>query len=113
MPEYVAVLRAIADRLFAPIDRGYDAALVTSELAGNSTRHSRSRHGGSLQVSFEVGEHSGRIEVVDAGPDAEPVPSYEADEHGRGLIQIVDHVAEKWGHDVDAGRHVWWAELSW
>ena len=113
VPELVAVVRACAKALYAPAGAGQDAALIVSELAGNSVRHSRSRHGGQLTVNFDLGERGGRIEVVDAGPDAEPVAPSEADEHGRGLMEIVDEFAAKWGHDVDGGRHIWWAELAW
>lgn len=115
VPEYVAVVRAVAKPLFAAVERDYEAAQIVSELAGNSTRHSRSRHGGKMEVRFrlDLDEHAGRIEVVDAGPDALPVPRAEADEHGRGLLELVDAFAEKWGHDVADGKHVWWAELSW
>lgn len=114
VPELVAVVRATAFALFAATGRGDDAALIVSELAGNSVRHSRSRHGGDILIQIDVGEHTGRIEVHDAGPDADPVPPGEADEHGRGLMLIVDALADKWQHDViTSSEHVWWAEISW
>lgn len=110
---FVSAVRQLAGSLFEMSKRGDDAKLITSELVTNSVRHSRSRHGGTVTVRFSIGENHGRIDVLDDGPDAEPIPAAEADEHRRGLRFIVDSCADKWGQETEGGQSIYWAELHW
>ena len=92
---------------------GDDAALLVSELFGNSVRHSRSgAAGGTVTVAVRVGDGLVRVEVTDrsglevpelhrAGRDAEG---------GRGL-QLVAGLAARWGWRRRGGRTVTWFEL--
>jgi anti-sigma regulatory factor (Ser/Thr protein kinase) len=113
IPEFVGVVRAFAEGTFKKFERGYAAKLVTSELVTNAVVHSRSRHGGKIEIRFLIGEGSGRIEVIDDGSDAVPIPAAEADEHRRGLRMVVATYADKWGHDIRDGKSIYWAELHW
>jgi anti-sigma regulatory factor (Ser/Thr protein kinase) len=112
-PESVGIVRTLARSLFDRFERGYEAELITSELVTNSVVHSRSRYGGRVTARFTIGEASGRIEIVDDGPAAEPIPADQIDEHRRGLRFIVDTCADKWGQDAETSQTTYWAELHW
>ncbi|HEX2743274.1 MAG TPA: ATP-binding protein [Streptosporangiaceae bacterium] len=78
---------------------GDDAALLVSELFGNSVRHSRSgAAGGTVTVAVSAGDGLVRVEVTDRGgpevPELRPV-GRDA-EGGRGL-QLVAGLAARWG----------------
>lgn len=111
-PIMVRVARSAVRALLDGSPRIEDAVLIASELVTNSIRYSRSRHGGYLDILMDRTEGWARIEVVDDGSDAPPIPPEAADEHGRGLI-VVRCLADKWSHDVYRDRTVWWAELTW
>lgn len=113
IPEYVGVVRTLAKAIFGKVERGEAAEMITSELATNAVRHSRSRHGGNATARFLIGEGFGRIEMIDDGADAAPIPEDERDERRRGLSAVVNGYADKWGHDAEAGQSVYWAELYW
>src|SRR6185503_32873 len=93
--EFVGIVRSLAATLFDPYELGDAARLITSELVTNSVVHSKSRYGGTVTVAFSIGESLGRIEVIDNGPDAMPIPADQLDEHRRGLRKIVDGTADK------------------
>ncbi len=92
---------------------GDDAALLVSELFGNSVRHSRSgAAGGTVTVAVRAGDGLVRVEVTDrSGPE---VPELYAAgryaEGGRGL-QMVAGLAARWGWRRRGGRTVTWFEL--
>ena len=84
---------------------GDDAALLVSELFGNSVRHSRSgAAGGTVTVAVSAGDGIVRVEVTDrSGPEAPELRSAGADaEGGRGL-QLVAGLTARWGGASMAG----------
>jgi serine/threonine-protein kinase RsbW len=75
-----------------------DAALVLSELVGNSIRYGRPLPGGVLEVSWSLADGSLWLRVSDGGGPSVPT-RHEAgpeDVRGRGLA-IVDALARDWG----------------
>ena len=92
---------------------GDDAALLVSELFGNSVRHSRSgAAGGTVTVAVSAGDGLVRVEVTDrSGPEVpEPYPAGRDAEAGRGL-QMVAGLAARWGWRRCGGQTVTWFEL--
>jgi anti-sigma regulatory factor (Ser/Thr protein kinase) len=93
---------------------GDDAALLVSELFGNSVRHSRSgAAGGTVTVVVSAGDGLVRVEVTDRS-GAEVPELYFAGrdaEGGRGL-QLVAGLAARWGSRRRGGRMVTWFELQ-
>ena len=92
---------------------GEDAALLVSELFGNSVRHSRSgAAGGTVTVAVRAGDGPVRVEVTDrSGPEVpELCPAGRDAEGGRGL-QMVAGPAARWGDRRRCGRTVTWFEL--
>ena len=90
-----------------------DAALLVSELFGNSVRHSRSgAAGGTVTVAVSAGDGLVRVEVTDrSGPEVpELCPIGRDTEGGRGL-QLVAGLAARWGWRQRGGRTVTWFEL--
>jgi serine/threonine-protein kinase RsbW len=113
------VRRALTDDLSRrglPDDVVDDAALLASELVGNSVRHAYPLPGGVLRVGWEV--EAGRVvlRVTDGGGREAPHvrDAGPRDVRGRGLA-IVDSLAADWGVDrseKDAGPvSTVWAEL--
>jgi serine/threonine-protein kinase RsbW len=92
---------------------GDDAALLVSELFGNSVRHSRSgAAGGLVTVAIRTGDGVVRVEVTDCSGSGVPgLCSAGGDaEGGRGL-QLVAGLAARWGWRQSGGRTVTWFEL--
>ena len=93
---------------------GADAALLVSELFGNSVRHSRSgAAGGTVTVAVSAGTDGlVRVEVTDrSGPEVPELYSAGRDaEGGRGL-QLVAGPAARWGWRQHGERTVTWFEL--
>ncbi len=92
---------------------GADAALLVSELFGNSVRHSRSgAAGGTVTVAVSAGDGLVRVEVTDrSGPEVPKLYSAGRDaEGGRGL-QLVAGLAARWGWRQHGERTVTWFEL--
>ena len=92
---------------------GDDAALLVSELFGNSVRHSRSgAAGGTVTVAVSARDGLVRAEVTDrSGPEVPELDSAGRDaEGGRGL-QLVAGLAARWGWRQHGGRTVTWLEL--
>jgi serine/threonine-protein kinase RsbW len=90
-----------------------DAALLVSELFGNSVRHSRSGGaGGTVTVAVSAGDGRVRVEVTDRGGPEVPelCPAGRDAEGGRGL-QLVAGLAARWGWRQRGGRTVTWFEL--
>jgi serine/threonine-protein kinase RsbW len=113
--ERVRVARAFAVGVLGP---GHpcrdDAALLVSELFGNSVRHSRSgAAGGMVTVAVRAGDGLVRVEVTDrSGPEVPELSSAGRDaEGGRGL-QLVAGLAARWGWRQRGGRTVTWFECA-
>jgi anti-sigma regulatory factor (Ser/Thr protein kinase) len=115
-PDRVAVARAFVTALLgAGQPAAQDAALLVSELAANSVRHSASgRPGGTLTITVIARPGRVRVEVTDDGGSGQPrlrrAPGSDA-EGSRGLL-IVDALASKWGHEHDGGHATTWFELD-
>jgi len=79
------------------------AALLTSELVTNAYLHARTESRVSVRVSDVV-----HVEVFDSGAGGVALLAADVSEaHGRGL-QIVDALADRWGHDDGPeGSRVW------
>ena len=85
-----------------------DAALLVSELFGNSVRHSRSgAAGGTVTVAVRARDGLVRAEVTDrSGPGVPELYRSSRDaEGGRGL-QLVAGLASRWGWRRRGGRMV-------
>ena len=89
---------------------GDDAALLVSELFGNSVRYSQS--GATVTVTVRAGGGVVRVEVTDrSGPGTpELCPAGCDAEGGRGL-QMVAGMAARRGWRKRGGRTVTWFEL--
>jgi len=93
---------------------GEDAALLVSEVFGNSVRHSGSGVAGeTVTVAVKAGDGVVRVEVTDrAGPGKPELrPAGRDAEGGRGL-QLVAALAARWGTRRRGGRRVTWFELK-
>jgi anti-sigma regulatory factor (Ser/Thr protein kinase) len=89
------------------------AALLVSELFGDSVRHSRSGAAGrTVTVAVRAGDGLVRVEVTDrSGPEVPALcPAGRDAEGGRGL-QLVAGLAARWGWRQRGGRTVTWFEL--
>ena len=91
--------------------RGHDAALVVSELVGNSLRHASPLADGTILVRWRYDGTSLTIEVTDGG-GGEPVLRQAGIDavSGRGLA-VIDAVARRWGYRQEAEGTTVWAEL--
>jgi anti-sigma regulatory factor (Ser/Thr protein kinase) len=92
---------------------GDDAALLVSELFGNSIRHSRSGAAGeTVTVAVRTGDGVVRVEITDRGsPEVPTLYSAGRDaEGGRGL-QLVAGLAARWGWRQRRGLTMTWFEL--
>jgi anti-sigma regulatory factor (Ser/Thr protein kinase) len=93
---------------------GDDAALLVSELFGNSVRHSKSGEpGGTVTVAVTAAGGVVRVEVADrSGPGVPQLGPAGGDaESGRGL-GLVAALAARWGWRRRGGQTVTWFELS-
>jgi anti-sigma regulatory factor (Ser/Thr protein kinase) len=112
--ERARVARAFAAGVLGPGHPcGDDAALLVSELFGNSVRHSRSgAAGGTVTVAVRAGDGLVRVEVTDrSGPGVPELSCAGRDaEGGRGL-QLVAGLAARWRWRQRGGRTVTWFEL--
>jgi len=92
---------------------GDDAALLVTEIFGNSVRHSDSgAPGETVTVAVRARDGIVRVEVTDRGGPGMPelCPAGRDAEGGRGL-QLVDGLAARWGWLRRGGRMVTWFEL--
>jgi anti-sigma regulatory factor (Ser/Thr protein kinase) len=93
---------------------GEDAALLVSEVFGNSVRHSGSGAAGeTVTVALRAEDGAVRVEVTDrAGPGTPELrPAGRDSEGGRGL-QLVAALAARWGTRRRGARRVTWFELQ-
>jgi hypothetical protein len=84
------------------------AALLTTELVGNSVRHARTRN---LVLRLSMTPRRLRISVADGDPT---LPTL----HDRGLfadagrgLWLVSQLAERWGTEAEPGGKAVWAEI--
>lgn len=105
-----AVANGLRRRGVVPM-RSDDAALVVSELVGNSLRHADARPDGTLLVSWDLVDDEIVVEVTDGGT-GEPVMQKAGAEAatGRGLV-VIDALARRWGTRYDGGGTTVWAVL--
>ena len=91
-----------------------EAVLLVSELTTNAVIHTASGDGGAFDVAVRRYPSAVRIEVHDAGSRRVPVPRPEdfMAEEGRGL-DLVNLVADRWGHNGDQGSRSVFFELCW
>jgi anti-sigma regulatory factor (Ser/Thr protein kinase) len=110
-----AVARAAVRTALSTTDvtpqRREDAALVVSELVGNSVRHARPRADGTILLAWRLTDGLLEVEVTDGG-GGEPVLRAAAAEapSGRGLA-IIDALARQWGYRRDGDETTVWAVL--
>ena len=110
--ERARVARAFVGAVLGPGHPcGDDAALLVSELFGNSVRHSRSGAAGGT-VAVSMGDGLVRVEVTDrSSPEVPELYRAGRDaEGGRGL-QLVAGLAARWGWRQHGGRTMTWFEL--
>jgi anti-sigma regulatory factor (Ser/Thr protein kinase) len=104
--ERARAVRAFVHAVLGPAHpRGDDAALLASELFGNSVQHSGSGAAGeTVTVTVLAGDRVVRVEVSDrGGPGVPGLQSADCDaEGGRGL-QLVEGLAVRWGCGSAAG----------
>jgi len=85
-----------------------DALVVVSELVSNAVEH-----GGGDPV-LELLRRGQRVMLRVSDDDPQPPRLQRLDVNaprGRGLV-IIEAMADRWGHELDAGRKWVWAELS-
>jgi anti-sigma regulatory factor (Ser/Thr protein kinase) len=92
---------------------GDTAALLVSEIFGNSVRYSRSGDPGeTVTVAVTAGGGIVRVEVTDRGgpgtPELRPAGGDAEDGRGLGLVAVL---AARWGWRRRGGRTVTWFEL--
>ncbi len=113
--ERTRVARAFVSGVLGPGHPcGDDAALLVSELFGNSVRHRGSgAPGETVTVAVSAGDAMVRVEVTDRGGPGVPElsPAGRDAEGGRGL-QLVAGLTARWGWRRRGGRTVTWFELS-
>jgi anti-sigma regulatory factor (Ser/Thr protein kinase) len=121
--ERARVARAFVTAVLGPGHPcGDDAALLVSEMFGNSVRHSGSGAPGgtvtvtvtvAVRVAVRAGNGVVRVEVSDrSGPGVPELDRAGRDaEDGRGL-ELVAVLAARWGWRRRRGRTVTWFELS-
>jgi anti-sigma regulatory factor (Ser/Thr protein kinase) len=111
--------RAVAARIFVgAVLAGHpgvdEAVLLSSELFGNSVRHSRSgAPGGTVTVTVQAGDGLARVEVTDqGGPGVPRVRQASRDEEGGRGLELVAGLATQWGWLRQGGQTVTWFELA-
>jgi anti-sigma regulatory factor (Ser/Thr protein kinase) len=91
-----------------------DAALLVSELFGNSVRHSLSgAPGGTVTVAVTAGDCIVQVEVIDqSGPGVPELRTADGEtEDSRGL-ELVAFLAAQWGWRRHGGQTVTWFEIQ-
>lgn len=84
------------------------AALVTTELVGNSVRHARTR---DLTLRLAMTPRRLRIEVQDADPTLPRTPWRELLGEGHRGLWIVSQLAVRWGVEPSVDGKTVWVEL--
>lgn len=87
-----------------------DALLLVSELVTNAVVHA----GTQVELHFDIGPGSARVEVIDYRPGALPALFGQPDddrESGRGML-LLDAIAKEWGTRHFAGGKAVWFMLG-
>jgi anti-sigma regulatory factor (Ser/Thr protein kinase) len=114
-PDQIAHARDFTRRILGPCPVLDEAILLVSELATNAIEHTATANEGSFHVTIYQGDSSLLIAVTDDGSDDVPVPAHQAEtftETGRGL-ELVELIADRWGHCGDEHGRTVWFELPW
>ncbi len=113
-PDQIARVREFVRLALGPVPVLDEAVLLVSELTTNAVIHTASGDGGAFDVAVRRYPSAVRIEVHDAGSRRVPVPRPEdfMAEEGRGL-DLVNLVADRWGHNGDQGSRSVFFELCW
>ena len=92
-----------------------DAALLASELFGNSIQHGGSGAPGET-VTVAVAARDGvvRVEVADrSGPGVPELRSADGEAEGSRGLQLVEWLSARWGWYRHSGQTVTWFELRY
>jgi anti-sigma regulatory factor (Ser/Thr protein kinase) len=113
-PNQVACVREFVRLALGAVPVLDEAVLLASELATNAVVHTASGDDGTFDVAIRRYPSAVRIEVSDAGSCRTPVPRSQdfLAEEGRGL-ELVNLVADRWGHSGDQGGRSVFFELCW
>ena len=88
-----------------------EVLLCVSELATNALLHGTPPGRGFRLYLLRAGDEVVRIEVHDSGDGQPRIPSSGEDrdreESGRGLLLLVEALADKWGAERCPGKIVW------
>ena len=112
--ERVRVARAFTAGVLGPGHPcGDDAALLVSELFGNSVRHSGSGAAGeTVTVTVRAAGGVVRVEVTDRGGSGVPqLRPFDGEAEDGGGLGLVAELAARWGRRRRGGRTVTWFEL--
>lgn len=109
-----SVLAAFQDAGIAE-DAAQDAALIASELVGNSVRHAAALPSGQLSLDWTCEPRGYLLSVTDGGAATGTVITAQAldPSHtgGRGLL-IVSALARVWGVSASVGSTTVWAQVD-
>jgi anti-sigma regulatory factor (Ser/Thr protein kinase) len=86
-----------------------DATLLTTELAANAVRHSRTDH---IELSIDWDDDRVRVAVADGSPVPPTVLHPDPLAPGGRGLQLVDALATRWGFERRPEGKVVWFELS-
>jgi anti-sigma regulatory factor (Ser/Thr protein kinase) len=114
-PDQIAHARDFTRRILGPCPVLDEAVLLVSELATNAIEHTATANRGSFHVTIHQSHSTLRIAVTDEGSDNVPTPAHPAAslaETGRGL-ELVELIADGWGHHGDESGRTVWFELRW
>jgi anti-sigma regulatory factor (Ser/Thr protein kinase) len=112
--EQVGLARSFIAQMLGGCPVMEEAVLLTSELVTNAIKHTASGRGGKVIVTVYRGDTRLRVEVRDDGSEQVPVvrPCDEARDSGYGL-DLVELMAQSWGHHGGRRCRVVWFMLDW
>ncbi|HEY5984860.1 MAG TPA: ATP-binding protein [Streptosporangiaceae bacterium] len=114
-PDQIACARDFTRRILGPSPVLDEAILLVSELTTNALEHTATGAAGLFHVTIHLGDSSVVIAVTDNGSSDVPAPASAVQtlaEAGRGL-ELVELIADRWGHCGDENGRTVWFELPW